>query len=144
MAARSALTTRGRVAAATHRRIAAATVVVLAVAAGLIVHLQLAGDGGDIAGDALYALAVYAGLVLIVPRASTAVVAAMAAAWCVGVELFQLTGLPAQWGAEFGPVMLVLGTVFDARDLVVYAVTVAVAAMTDVVARRAAARSSRA
>jgi len=143
VAAGSALTTRAGVGERTGRRVAAATVVVLAVVAGLIVHLQLTGMAGDIAGDALYALAVYAGLVMVAPRASTAVVAAIAGAWCVAVELFQLTGLPAQWGAAFGPIMLVLGTVFDARDLVVYVLTVAVVALTDVIARRAPARSAR-
>ncbi|WP_425841382.1 DUF2809 domain-containing protein [Microbacterium sp. PA5] len=113
------------------------------MAVGLFVHLRLTGVGGDIAGDVLYAVAVYAGLVAVAPRLSSPVVAAIAGAWCVGVELFQLTGLPAQWGAGFGPAMLVLGTVFDPRDLVVYVATVAIAAVTDVVARRAAARPAR-
>jgi hypothetical protein len=58
-------------------------------------------------------------------------VGAIAAAWCTAVELFQLTGLPLAWGAQFSPVMLVLGTVFDARDLVVYLVTIALATALD-------------
>lgn len=125
------------------RRIAAVVVLGLAVVAGLLVPGQLPGAAGDIAGDALYAVAVYAGLVVVVPRASSSLVAAVAAAWCVAVELFQLTGLPEQWGAAFRPIMLVLGTVFDARDLVVYMLAVAVVALTDVVARRRATRTAR-
>ncbi|CAI9391971.1 DUF2809 domain-containing protein [Microbacterium sp. T2.11-28] len=145
MAAGTALTPRRRTRTrtATGRRIAAASALASAVAVGLFVHLRLTGVGGDIAGDVLYAVAVYAGLVAVAPRLSSPVVAAIAGAWCVGVELFQLTGLPAQWGAGFGPAMLVLGTVFDPRDLVVYVATVAIAAVTDVVARRAAARPAR-
>lgn len=55
----------------------------------------------------------------------------MAAAWCVAVELFQLTGLPGQWGVAFPPLMLVLGTVFDARDLLIYVVAIALCAVVD-------------
>ena len=54
-------------------------------------------------------------------------VAAIAAGWCIAVELFQLTGIPLAAGAAFTPAMLVLGTVFDPRDLAVYSLTVAVA-----------------
>ncbi len=37
----------------------------------------------DIAGDALYAAAAYAGVVLLLPWLGTATVAGIAAAWCV-------------------------------------------------------------
>ena len=115
----------------------------LSVVAGLLVPGQLPGAAGDITGDALYAVAVYAGLVALAPRASSLLVAGIAAAWCVAVELFQLTGLPEQWGAAFRPIMLVFGTVFDPRDLVVYVLSVAAAAAIDVVARRRATRTAR-
>jgi hypothetical protein len=59
----------------------------------------------------------------------------VAAIWCVGVELFQLTGLPERWGGAFPPVMLVLGTVFDARDLAVYVGTIAVLVGADLLLR---------
>ena len=144
MAAGAPLTPRRRAGEpATIRRIAAVVVVALSVVAGLLVPGQLPGAAGDITGDALYAVAVYAGLVALAPRASSLLVAGIAAAWCVAVELFQLTGLPEQWGAAFRPIMLVFGTVFDPRDLVVYVLSVAAAAAIDVVARRRATRTAR-
>lgn len=120
------------------RRTAAALSLLTAVGAGLSVH-ALAPDiaASDIAGDALYALAAYAGVALLVPRLAPAVVAITAGGWCVAVELFQLTGLPLQWGGAFAPVTLLLGTVFDGRDLIVYVLAVLVAAGVDsVVGRR--------
>lgn len=123
------------------RRLVAAGAVIALVAVGLLVHTQLPDVAFTvIAGDALYAAAVYAGLVVLLPRASSLVLGAVAAAWCVAVEVFQLTGLPQVWAAGFPPVVLVLGTVFDPRDLVIYVVTAAVAAAIDGGIRRAAGR----
>lgn len=108
---------------------AAATIVV-----GITTHFLLpAGAETQIVGDGLYALLVYLLVVVVVPRAHPAVVAALGFGWCLAVELFQLTGLPAAWGAAFAPVMFVLGTVFDPRDLLVYAIATALAAVTDAV-----------
>lgn len=122
--------------AARHRRAIAALLAVLTVAAGLVVHTALADTAAsDIAGDALYALLIYLLVVAIVPRARIVVVALAAALWCTAIELLQLTGLPAAAGVLFPPAMLVLGTVFDARDLLVYVVTVAIAAATDAALR---------
>lgn len=119
------------------RRLAAAGALIVIVAAGLIVHTQLPDSPvTDITGDALYAAAAYAGIVLLLPRPAVAVVAGLAAAWCVGVELFQLTGLPSLWAQAFPALVLLLGTVFDGRDLIVYVVTIAVAAVADAAARR--------
>ncbi|MGO1746586.1 MAG: DUF2809 domain-containing protein, partial [Microbacterium gubbeenense] len=61
---------------------------------------------------------------IVVPRGAWAI----ALAWCVGVELFQLTGLPAQWGS---PWTLVFGSGFAWTDLVFYSVGVALAAGVD-------------
>lgn len=111
----------------TARRVAAASGVALAVVLGLGVHLLLPDTAGtDIAGDALYAAAVYLSVVLVAPRWHAVAAGAVATGWCVAVELFQLTGFPERWGAAFPPLMLVLGTVFAARDLLVYVVTIAV------------------
>ncbi len=120
------------------RRWAATAALAVIVVAGLAVH-GLAPDTAatDIAGDALYAAAVYAAGVLLLPRRRVGVALA-AAAWCVAVEVFQLTGLPLTWGAAFPPVLLVLGTVFDPRDLVVYVCAVAAAAAVDVLVTRRA------
>ena len=119
------------------RRLVAALLLVVTVAAGLLVHGVLSDTAAtDIAGDALYAVAAYLAVVLIAPRLPALAAGAIAAAWCVAVELFQLTGLPLAWGAQFAPVMLVLGTVFDARDLLVYVVTIVLATAVDALARR--------
>lgn len=119
------------------RRVAAAVALAAVVGAGLAVHLLApTGAGGDIAGDALYAAAAYAALVLVLPRLRPVVVAAAAGGWCVAVELFQLTGLPREWGAMFRPAALVLGSGFDARDLIVYIAAVVVAAGVDALATR--------
>lgn len=119
------------------RRLVAVVLLALTIVAGLGVH-SLAPDGAasDIAGDALYAVAAYLAVVVVLPRLRSPLVAVMAAAWCTFVELFQLTGVPVRLGAEFPPAMLVLGTVFDARDLVVYLVTIAVVLIADLMLRR--------
>jgi Protein of unknown function (DUF2809) len=109
------------------RRVAAAVILGAAILLGLIVHTGLPDTAAtDIAGDALYPIAMYAGIVLIAPRSRPIVVGLLALAWCIGIEFFQLTGIPSAAGAVFPPAMLVLGTVFDARDLWVYALTIVV------------------
>jgi Protein of unknown function (DUF2809) len=115
------------------RRAAAGVALLVLIAAGLAVHTLLPDTvGSDVAGDALYAAAIYAGVVLIAPRLHPAAVAAIAAGWCIAVEIFQLTGIPLRAGDLFPPAMLVLGTVFDPRDLVVYPAAVFVAAAIDI------------
>lgn len=112
----------------TARRVAAAVALACIVAGGLAVHLVLPDTAGsDIVGDALYAVAVYAGVVLVAPGVRPAMAAGLAAGWCVAVELFQLTGIPIQASVAFPPAVLVLGTVFDPRDLFVYPLAVGVA-----------------
>ena len=56
--------------------------------------------------------------------------------WCVGVELLQLTGVPLALAERVPPVALLLGTGFDARDLVVYVCAVAVAVAVDIAVSR--------
>lgn len=120
------------------RRLLGVAVVLVAGAAGLAVHFGAVDTtASDIAGDALYVVAVWGGVVALFPRWSSWLVAAVVIAWSLGVELFQLTGLPAAWAGEWPPIVLVFGTAFDARDLVVYAVTGAVLAVTDAALRRA-------
>lgn len=115
------------------RRIVAAVLLAAAIGAGLVVHVLLPDSAAtDIAGDALYAAAVYVGVVIAAPRLRPLAVGAISAAWCTAVELFQLTGIPLELGAAFPPSTLVFGTVFDARDLVVYVITAVVAGAADV------------
>lgn len=110
------------------RRIAASVVLVVVIGAGLVTHLALtASAASDIAGDALYAVAVYLLLVIIAPQWSPWIPAALAAGWCIAVELFQLTGIPLSLGAQFPPARLVFGAGFDVRDLIVYVLAIALA-----------------
>lgn len=119
------------------RRIVGAAVAVAAVASGVLVHLGAPdGAASDIAGDALYVIAVWGALVALLLRLSPWVVGAIVLAWCVAVELFQLSGWPLRWAGEWPPIVLVFGTVFDPRDLLVYAVTASLVTVVDVVVRR--------
>lgn len=120
------------------RRVAAAIALVVIVAAGLVVHrVAPSAAATDVAGDALYAVAVYTGLVMLFASGRRAALGALAVVWCVAVELFQLTGVPVALAAAFPPIALVLGTGFDARDLVVYPLAVvAVVAIDATVGRR--------
>jgi len=118
------------------RRLIAAALLAATIAAGLALHRWAPDTSAtDIAGDALYALAAYLGLAMVFPGLRAWVLALTAGAWCTAVELLQLTGLPERLGAAFPPVMLLLGTVFDARDLLVYLLTVALAALVDTALR---------
>ena len=127
------------------RRPLAAVLLAATIAAGLAVNRWAPPTAAsDIAGDELYALAAYIGLVLLFPRPRPWVVGIVAAAWCVAVELFQLTGLPERIGTAFGPAMLLLGTVFDPRDLVAYIAAVAAAAAVDAAVVASRRRSPRA
>lgn len=114
------------------RRLVALAALVVVVAAGLVAAKVLPSSAAtDIAGDALYAVAVYTGLVLLLPRVRRLILAIAATGWCVFVELLQLSGLPVALAERIPPIALVLGTGFDARDLVVYASAVLVAAAAD-------------
>ncbi|MDY0910056.1 DUF2809 domain-containing protein [Microbacterium sp. CFBP9034] len=127
------------------RRLVAALLLLAVIGAGLAVHALLPDTAAtDIAGDALYAAAAYLAVVIVAPHLRPVMSGCLAAAWCVAVELFQLTGIPLQAGAVFPPAMLVLGTVFDARDLIVYLVTVAVLVAIDAVLSARSTRRNRA
>ncbi|WP_221583400.1 DUF2809 domain-containing protein [Microbacterium sp. G2-8] len=126
------------------RRLILALAALVVIAAGLSVHtLAPAGFVGDAAGDALYAALIFLLVAFVVPRWPSWASGSVALVWCVAVELFQLTGLPEQWGAAFRPLALVFGTVFSATDLLFYALGVALAAVVDSVMRRPRGRGSR-
>ena len=125
------------------RRVVGFAVLLMVIAAGLCVHLFLPDTAAtDIAGDALYAVAVYAFLIAIMPGRHPLLVGAVTLAWCVGIELFQLTGVPLAAGNAFPPAMLVLGTVFDPRDLVVYATATLVLTAADAALSRGRAKGT--
>lgn len=115
------------------RRLSAAVLLAAVIGTGLAVHALLPDTAvTDIAGDALYTAAAYLALVVAAPRLPPLVVGSITAAWCVAIELFQLTGIPLVLGAAFAPSMLLLGTVFDARDLLVYVISAAAISGADV------------
>ncbi|MFJ6378955.1 DUF2809 domain-containing protein [Kitasatospora sp. NPDC092039] len=103
-------------------RLAAAVAAVLTVAAGLGVRAVLGGELAKYAGDALYTVLLYALLVLVAPRVRPGRAAAVAAALSWAVELFQLTGLPDDWGRQSTLARLVLGSTFNPPDLLWYLV----------------------
>ncbi|MFJ6618764.1 DUF2809 domain-containing protein [Kitasatospora sp. NPDC091335] len=107
-----------------HRRtrLAAGLAAVLTVTAGLGVRAVLGGDLAKYAGDALYTVLLHALLVLAAPRLRPARAAALAAGLSWAVELFQLTGLPDDWGRHSTLARLVLGSTFNPPDLLWYLV----------------------
>lgn len=88
---------------------------------GLFIRFLPWGLGADLAGGILYAVLIYLLVAFLAPRARPSVVAVIAAAWCLMVELLQLTDIPRHAAATFAPARLVLGTSFAALDLVAYA-----------------------
>lgn len=119
----------------------------LTVALGLAVDAAATGPVGDKTGDVVYAVLVVLLAWLVRPGAPVRALGAVALAWCVAVELLQLTGVPARLAAAVPVARLVLGSGFDALDLVAYVVGVllgaaVVVALRELVLRRAPAWSS--
>ena len=108
-------------------RLIAALAVGAFLAAGLGIR-WLAGSGtgafAQYSGTALYASMIYAGVFLLVPTVRIWAAGAAAIAFCWIVELFQLTGVPAELSAHSLLARLVLGVKFDPVDLVWYVVGV--------------------
>ncbi|MFI5529605.1 DUF2809 domain-containing protein [Kitasatospora sp. NPDC051853] len=104
------------------------------VAAGLAVTVAVPGGVGDALRDALYTVAWYLALLLAAPRTRPAVAAAVAAGISWAVELFQLTGVPAAHPGW----RLLLGTGFNAPDLLWYALGAAACAAAHTAALRRA------
>ncbi|MFF8913626.1 DUF2809 domain-containing protein [Streptomyces sp. NPDC015032] len=103
-------------------RVAAAGAALLTVAAGLGVRAVAGGDVAKYAGDALYTVLICALVVLVAPRTRPAAAAGTALAVSWAVELLQLTGLPADLSRHSTVARLVLGSTFNAPDLLWYAV----------------------
>lgn len=137
-----ALLSRDRPSASGRRRIVACVGLAVAVLAGLSVHVWMPDSAAsDIAGDALYAVAAMCAVVTLAPRLPVLAAGAIALGWCIAIELLQLTPVPGAAAALLPASMLVLGTVFDPRDLIVYALAViAVTALDLIIGRRAGAR----
>ncbi len=96
------------------------------IAAGLAV--RGAGDVRDFTGDAIYGMMIAWWMGFITPRARLVHRAGAAIAVCFAIEFSQLIHTPALDAARSTlPGRLVLGSGFNARDLVAYAIGVMVA-----------------
>jgi hypothetical protein len=105
---------------------------VLTVALGLL--SRLAPIGWPVydksLGDALYAVAAYLVLALVLHRWPVCRVAALALAACLAVEAFKFTGLPARY-AGYGAVRWLLGTTPSWHNVACYALGIAAIAGAD-------------
>uniref|UniRef100_A0AAU3GWE3 DUF2809 domain-containing protein n=1 Tax=Streptomyces sp. NBC_01401 TaxID=2903854 RepID=A0AAU3GWE3_9ACTN len=102
-------------------RATAAAAALVTVVAGLGVRSGVDGDMAKYAGDALYTVLIHTLVVLIAPRVGPLTAAGAALAFSWAVELAQLTGVPAELSRRSGVARLVLGSTFNAPDLLWYA-----------------------
>ncbi|MDX5565971.1 DUF2809 domain-containing protein [Streptomyces sp. ID05-04B] len=118
--------TRGGAADPLRTRLAAAGAAVLTVGAGLGLRAVAAGDVAKYGGDALYTVLLLTLVVALAPRVSplTAAGSALAVSWAV--EFLQLGSVPADLSRRSALARLVLGSTFNAPDLLWYAVGAAV------------------
>ena len=100
-------------------RLLTAVAAAATVALGVVAKLAVPGLTGDLLGSALYTVLLALLLALVAPRLVAPVAAGTATAASVGIELLQLTGLPAAADA-FPPAAWVLGSTFVATDLLGY------------------------
>ncbi|WP_077800816.1 DUF2809 domain-containing protein [Streptomyces sp. JHA26] len=107
-------------------RLAAGAAALVTVGAGTGLRAVSEGEVAKYGGDALYTLLLLALVLLAAPRTTPwkAAAVALAASW--GVEFLQLTGLPAGLSRRSTAARLVLGSTFNAPDLLWYAVGAAV------------------
>ncbi|MFJ2090143.1 DUF2809 domain-containing protein [Streptomyces sp. NPDC087901] len=117
----------GRGRSATRARAVAAGAAVLTVVAGLGVRTVADGAVAKYAGDALYTVLICALVALCAPRARPLAVAGAGLGISWAVELLQLTGVPAELSRHSAVARLVLGSTFNAPDLLWYAVGAAAA-----------------
>src|SRR3954465_6293100 len=108
------------------------------IAIGLLVHFggeQIGARERDVIGDALWAAMMVWWVSAMAPRAKLVTRTAVAYLICVGVEVTQLyhsAAVDAVRGTRVGH--LVLGSGFDPRDLVAYAIGVATALLLELAA----------
>jgi hypothetical protein len=90
------------------------------VVLGVVAKLAVPGLTGDLLGSALYTVLLALLLALVAPRLPASVTAGAATVASVGVELLQLSGLPAAVSQVVPPAAWVLGSTFAATDLLGY------------------------
>jgi hypothetical protein len=106
------------------------------VAAGLGIRVLAQGDVSKYGADAFYTVLVYALSVVAVPRIRPLTAASVALGVSWAVEFFQLSPVPAELSRHSLVARLVLGTTFNAPDLLWYVVGAAFALLVHVSARR--------
>ena len=84
-------------------------------------------------GDVLYAVGAYLALRLLAPRVAPRWAALAALAFCLGIELFKFTGLPAVCASAWWS-RLIFGTTPSWHNVVCYLIGVAVVTGADVAA----------
>ncbi|MEU0957061.1 DUF2809 domain-containing protein [Streptomyces niveus] len=109
-------------------RLVVAAVAVGVVGAGLGIRVVAGGDVAKYGGVGLYAVLVYVLAVLAAPRVRPVVAGVGAFAFSCAVELLQLSGVTEGPAERSVIVRLVLGSTFNAPDLLWYAIGAAVAA----------------
>jgi hypothetical protein len=112
---------------ALRRRLPAASALVLTCIAGPTFRAFTEGALAKAGGDILYAVGVYALVLLIRPGLSRTAAAAAASALCWSVEFAQLTPFPAEASRHSALGRLVLGSTFYPADLASYLVGVLLA-----------------
>ncbi|WP_308376419.1 DUF2809 domain-containing protein [Streptomyces sp. ISL-99] len=103
-------------------RILAAVAACLTLCAGLGVRGAVDGDVAKYAGDALYTVLLCTLVVLLAPATRPRVAGGIALLASWAVECAQLTGVPAELAERSVVARLVLGSTFNAPDLLWYAV----------------------
>jgi len=111
-------------------------IIVVAGVASRLFHSGIALIDHDL-GEALYAALAYVLLGIVWPQLMPVYKALITLAAMVAIEAFQLTGVPARFAASENSVLnllaVVLGTTWNWRDLLGYAVGIAVVALLDYV-----------
>ncbi|MGD0460948.1 MAG: DUF2809 domain-containing protein [Tepidisphaeraceae bacterium] len=76
-------------------------------------------------GDLCYAAGAFLLIGVIAPRLRPAMIAAAALVYCIAIECFKLTGVPARWDAN-ALLRVVFGTTFSVHNLICYVVAIGV------------------
>jgi hypothetical protein len=103
-------------------RLGALGAAAITIAAALGIRAAGWGDFAKYAGDALYTVLLYTLVVAVAPRVRPPVAGAVALAVSWAVEFAQLTSVPAELSSHSTLARLVLGSTFNAPDLLWYAV----------------------
>ncbi|MGW0699680.1 ribosomal maturation YjgA family protein [Streptomyces sp. NPDC002867] len=103
-------------------RLVAVAAAALTVAAGLGVRAFAHGGVAKYAGDALYTVLILTLVLFVAPLSRPVLAAGAALVFSCAVEGLQLTGVPAELSRHSVVARLVLGSTFNAPDLVWYAV----------------------